>query len=49
MRSNTEIQKHVQNAIKWAPSMHAAEIGVTLKGEIVTLSGKANNFSKNKY
>ncbi len=46
MKSNSELQEDVQNAIRWEPSMHAAEIGVTAKGGIVTLSGTVNSYSK---
>ncbi len=46
MKSNAELQKDVQNAISWEPSMHAAEIGVTAKDGVVTLSGTVNSYSK---
>jgi len=46
MKSNSELQKNVQDAIKWEPSMHAAEIGVTAKDGIITLSGTVDNYSK---
>lgn len=46
MKSNSELQKDVQNAIKWEPSMHAAEIGVTAKDGVVTLSGTVDSYSK---
>lgn len=46
MISNLELQKNVQNAIRWEPSMHAAEIGVTAKDGVVTLSGSVNSYSK---
>ena len=28
MKTNEDLQKDVQNAIKWEPSLNAAEIGV---------------------
>ena len=46
MKTNSELQRNVQNAIKWEPSMHAAEIGVTAKDGVVTLSGTVNSYSK---
>lgn len=46
MKNNSELQKDVQNAIKWEPSMHAAEIGVTAKDGVITLSGTVDSYSK---
>jgi osmotically-inducible protein OsmY len=46
MKTNEELQKDVQNAIKWEPLLHAAEIGVTAKDGVITLSGSVNSFAK---
>jgi osmotically-inducible protein OsmY len=46
MKSNEELQKDVMDAIKWEPLLNAAEIGVTAKDGVVTLSGIVNNYSK---
>ena len=46
MKSNEELQKDVQNAIKWEPYMNAAEIGVTAKDGVITLSGTVDSYSK---
>ena len=46
MKTNEELQKDVQNAIKWEPLLHAAEIGVTVKDGIVTLSGTVDGYYK---
>ena len=46
MKKNSELQREVQNAIKWEPSMHAAEIGVTAKDGVITLSGSVDSYSK---
>jgi osmotically-inducible protein OsmY len=46
MKSNEKLKKDVQEAIKWEPSLHAAEIGVTAKDGIVTLTGTVNSYSK---
>ncbi len=46
MKSNEELQKDVQDAIKWEPLLHAAEIGVTAKDGIVTLTGTVDNYIK---
>lgn len=46
MRTNENLQKEVQNAIKWEPLLHAAEIGVTVKDGIITLTGTVDNYTK---
>ncbi|MEO7978232.1 BON domain-containing protein [Flavobacterium sp.] len=46
MKTNEELQKDVQNAIKWEPLLHAAEIGVTAKDGVVTLSGIVDGYYK---
>ena len=46
MKTNEELQKDVQNAIKWEPLLNAAEIGVTVKDGVVTLTGTVNSFAK---
>jgi Predicted periplasmic or secreted lipoprotein len=46
MKTNEELQRDVQDAIQWEPLLHAAEIGVTVKDGIVTLSGVVDNYQK---
>jgi osmotically-inducible protein OsmY len=46
MKSNAELQKDVQDAIKWEPLLSAAEIGVTIKDGVVTLTGTVDSYSK---
>ncbi|MFT7002130.1 MAG: osmotically-inducible protein OsmY [Spirosomataceae bacterium] len=46
MKTNSELQQDVQNAIKWEPLLHAAEIRVTAKGGVVTLSGEVDSYFK---
>ena len=46
MKSNETLQKDVQEAIKREPLLHAAEIGVTTKDGVVTLSGTVDSYSK---
>jgi osmotically-inducible protein OsmY len=46
MKSNLELQKDVQHAIKWQPMLHAAEIGVTAKDGVVTLTGSVDSYMK---
>jgi osmotically-inducible protein OsmY len=46
MKTNEELQKDVQNAIKWEPLLHAAEIGVSVKDGVVTLTGSVDSYAK---
>ena len=46
MKSNQELQTDVQNAIKWEPLLHAAEIGVTAKDGVVSLTGVVDSYPK---
>ena len=46
MKNIAELQKDVQDAIKWEPLLNAAEIGVTVKDGVVTLTGVVDNYTK---
>jgi osmotically-inducible protein OsmY len=46
MKSNEKLQQDVEDALRWEPSLHAAEIGVTVNDGIVTLLGTVDNYSK---
>lgn len=46
MKTNQNLQKDVQDAIKWEPLLNAAEIGVTVKDGVVTLTGTVDSYSK---
>jgi osmotically-inducible protein OsmY len=46
MDNNELLQKNVQDAIKWEPLLHAAEIGVIVKDGVVTLTGTVDNYMK---
>jgi osmotically-inducible protein OsmY len=46
MKSNAELQQDVQDAIKWQPLLNAAEIGVTAKDGIVSLTGVVDSYVK---
>jgi osmotically-inducible protein OsmY len=46
MKNNAELQKDVQNAIRWEPLLHAAEIGVTAKDGVVSLTGEVDSYIK---
>jgi len=46
MKTDLEIQKDVQDELKWEPFLNAAEIGVAVKNGIVTLSGGVDSYYK---
>jgi osmotically-inducible protein OsmY len=46
MKSNETLQKDVQEALKWEPLLHAAEIGVTAKDGVITLTGTVDSYAK---
>ena len=46
MKTNTQLQKDVQDEIGWSPLLNPAEIGVTVKDGIVTLTGTVDNYPK---
>jgi len=46
MKTNEELQKDVQDAIKWEPLLNAAEIGVIVKDGVVTLTGMVDRYAK---
>ena len=46
MKNNAELQKDVQDAIKWEPLLNATEIGVIVKDGVVTLTAVVDNYTK---
>jgi osmotically-inducible protein OsmY len=46
MKSNEVLQQEVQDAIKYEPLLHAAEIGVIVRDGVVTLTGTVDSFLK---
>ena len=46
MKTNEELQKDVQDAIKWEPLLRSSDIGVSVKEGIVTLTGTVDGYSK---
>ncbi|UCA61783.1 BON domain-containing protein [Chryseobacterium rhizoplanae] len=46
MKTNAKLQNDVQNAIRWEPLLHAAEIGVTVKDGVVSLTGIVDSYTK---
>jgi osmotically-inducible protein OsmY len=46
MKTNEVLQRDVQDAIKWESFLNAAEIGVTVKEGVVTLTGTVDAYAK---
>lgn len=46
MKTDAEIQKDVIEQLKWEPLLNTAEIGVSVKKGIVTLSGQLDSYLK---
>ncbi|HTL07231.1 MAG TPA: BON domain-containing protein [Chitinophagaceae bacterium] len=46
MKTNEQLQRDVQDAIKWEPLLQAAEIGVIVKEGVVTLTGVVDSYIK---
>jgi hypothetical protein len=46
MKTDTELQQDVTYELQWEPSIEAAEIGVSVRDGIVTLSGYVDSYIK---
>lgn len=46
MKNNAELQEDVQKSLKREPLLHAAEIGVTVKDGVVSLTGVVDSYVK---
>lgn len=46
MKTDKQIQKDVMEELQWDPRLNSAEIGVSVKNGIVTLSGEVDSYSK---
>jgi osmotically-inducible protein OsmY len=46
MKTDTELQQDVMNELKWEPSIEAAEIVVSVRDGVVTLSGYVDSYVK---
>jgi len=46
MKTNAVLQKDVQDALKWEPLLHSAEIGVIVKNGVVSLTGTVDSYAK---
>ena len=44
--TNEELQRDVQDAIKWEPLLNAAEIGVIANDGVITLTGTVDSYAK---
>jgi len=44
MKTNSELQRDVQDELNWAPSITAGEIGVTAKEGVITLTGEVPSY-----
>ena len=46
MKNNSELQKDIQESIKWIPLLKNTEIGVSVNNGIVTLTGTVDSYSQ---
>ena len=46
MKNNTELEQDVREEIKWSPILKDAEIGVTAKDGVITLTGAVDSYTK---
>ena len=46
MKTDTELQQDVMNKLQWEPSIEAAEIEVSVRDGVVTLSGYVDSYIK---
>jgi osmotically-inducible protein OsmY len=46
MKTDAELQRDVLQALQWEPSVDATQIGVTVKGGVVTLTGHVTEYAQ---
>lgn len=46
MGGDTQLKKHVEDELRWQPSVDEASIGVSVKDAIVTLTGHARSYAE---
>jgi osmotically-inducible protein OsmY len=46
MGGDTQLKKHVEDELRWQPSVDEASIGVSVKDAIVTLTGHARTYAE---
>ena len=44
--TDRELQRHVEDALGWEPSIDAADVGVTVESGIVTLRGDVSSYAE---
>jgi osmotically-inducible protein OsmY len=45
VKTDTELQRDVMTELRWEPTIHAAEIGVSVEDGVVTLTGNVDSYS----
>ena len=45
MKSDREIEKHVEEELKWVPGFDASDIAVTVNDGVVTLAGFVKSYN----
>jgi osmotically-inducible protein OsmY len=48
MKTNVELQKDVQDALKWEPLLKASDISIIVKDGVVSLTGVVDSYAKKK-
>jgi hypothetical protein len=46
MKNDSQLQQDVMAELSWAPAVHAAQIGVEVKGGVVTLAGEVSSYAE---
>jgi len=46
MKTDAELQRDVENALRWEPSVEATQIGVSVQDGIVTLNGAVDQYAE---
>ncbi len=46
MKTNQQLQRDVVDALKWEPLLNGAELGVTARDGVITLTGHVDNYPK---
>jgi osmotically-inducible protein OsmY len=46
MKTDAQLKKDVESELEWDPSIHAANVGVAVKGGIVTLTGHLDTYAE---
>ena len=46
MKTDHQLQRDVMDELEWVPDVDAAQIGITAKGGVVTISGSVENYAQ---